>query len=182
MASTRSLILVLAALGSCSGASEESTEPAPGSVEPEAPEGESDNVARSSSYQMLNQSVSMVGTVQSTPSAEGGVTIPLGGGAAQLRLDHDPVAGRLELRVLDGTGAVAVRIRQPEIALRVTAGEDAFDLVLSAAGNQATGESAGQSSSFSKRDPRLEGLEGFHADIASITIGDREFRQIGVEY
>jgi len=183
MACTRSLSLVLLALGSCSGGSDESAEFVTDPGASEVPNTDADKVARSSSYQMLNQSVSMVGTVQSSPSSQGGITIPLGGGAAQLRLTLDAAGGRLELGVFDGAGAVPIRIKQPEIALRITAGEETFDLRLAASGNQATGETAGRSSStFSKRDPRLEGLETFHVDITSIAIGDREFREIGVEY
>lgn len=109
----------------------------------------------------------------------GGALIEFGEEFAHLELVLDK-DGNLTGYVLDGEAEKAVRVKQKEIEVKISAVEgkaQALTVSLKAKANVLTGESEGDTSEFTAAAPALKGVKKFEAAVGAITIKGKDFKE-----
>lgn len=125
-------------------------------------------------------------TAHEHTAPHGGTLVVLGDEFAHLELVHDSKEGKLTAYVLDGEAENPIRIDQEDIELRINikdsggmrGGKSDFPLRLKAVSNVLTGEIQGDTSEFGGQSDRLKGVASLDAVIVSITIKDKEFKDV----
>ncbi len=112
----------------------------------------------------------------------GGALIELGEEFAHLELVFDKASGGVTLYSLDGEAEKAIRLKQKEIALVLTAPAQSAPVVLQAVSNPLTGEVPGDASEFKATVPGLQGLDAFEGTISEVSSRGAVFRDVALRY
>lgn len=114
----------------------------------------------------------------------GGVMVSIGDHFAHLELVIDAEHGLASIFVLDGDAYRGVRVKAPQLTIRVQpleggkASGAAFDVNLAAIGSRLTGESVGDTSQFTGAAEPLRGLKEFTATLAVIEVKGQTVRDV----
>ena len=113
----------------------------------------------------------------------GGTMIELGDHFANLELVLNDKKGELHAWFHDAHAENAVRLPNPRIPLAVSLKDGTrFDVALEPVENVLTGEAAGNTSQFSARDERLQGLTEFECFLTPLTIKGRQLQPFRFSY
>ncbi|MBX3747164.1 MAG: hypothetical protein KF833_17800 [Verrucomicrobiae bacterium] len=115
-------------------------------------------------------------------SPRGGVAVELGDHQFHLDVLHDREAGVLGVWVMDAHAEHFVRVPWANLDLTVQAGSEVHALSLVPVANDATGETAGNTSQFRAEAEWLKGLERFTATVPAIEIRGQRFSDVRFEY
>lgn len=105
----------------------------------------------------------------------GGTLIAFGEELAHLELVLDSSNGQITAYALDGEAEKAVQIAQSEIEIGIEKPKK-INIKLAAQENSLTGEKKGSTSEFRGESDELKNLKDFDAQIKTITIRGREFK------
>lgn len=110
--------------------------------------------------------------------------VSIGDHFAHLELVIDAEHGLASIYVLDGEAHRGVRVKAPQLTIRVQPREGgkaagaAFDVNLAAIGSRLTGESVGDTSQFTGAAEQLRGLKEFTATLAVIELKGQTVRDV----
>lgn len=108
----------------------------------------------------------------------GGTLVELGDHFANLEVLHDPHAGTLDLYLLDGHAAKAVKGPQVEMALRIEIEGVVHDLVAAPQVSELAGNEVGSSSHFRVQSDILLGLTEFELTVSRVEVLGDVFQDV----
>lgn len=102
---------------------------------------------------------------------------------AHLEMVLDASTGKLTVFLADASAKDPVRVPQEliQVIVRTPAG-GTFTVELTAQEDPASGQTSGDTSIFSAEDPRLKGLQRFHAEVVSVFVLGYEVNRIVFDY
>lgn len=120
----------------------------------------------------------------------GGTLVVLGDHGAFLEFVLDSEKGHLTAYVLDGEAEKSVRVKQPEIEVKIApiaegaASSDATTTTLRLVGvaSPLTGEAVGNTSEFLAKSDKLKGLKRFSGQVRGVTIKGSEYKDVGFQF
>lgn len=111
----------------------------------------------------------------------GGTLVVLGNTFAHLEFVLDSEKGKLTAYALDSHAEKSVRLKQPEIELKVAPADSqgtTTTLRLVGVASPLTGEQVGNTSEFSVRSDKLKGVKQISGVIRAVTIKGNEFKDV----
>lgn len=109
----------------------------------------------------------------------GGALVGLGDHNAHVEFKIDEVQKKFFMYIWDGEVENAIRIKQPTVVVQL---KDGPKLTLSAQANENTGETVGDSSTFSCLLDELKGQAEFDATIESVEVKGEPFKGVPFNY
>jgi len=110
-----------------------------------------------------------------------GTLVEFGEEFAHLELVLDAVTGKLTGYTLDGEAENPVRVKQLEIEIKMIK-PAAGSVKLKAVASPLSGEKEGDTSEFEGQADQLKGIKDFDAQVSSITIKGKEFKDVKFNY
>ncbi len=113
----------------------------------------------------------------------GGTLVVFGDEVAHVEFVVDEENGEITAYVLDGEAERGVAVQQASLTVVIepASGPD-FEVALSPVENVLTGETRGNTSQFSGRSPKLEGLHHFHGEIRTLEIKGQRFEDVAFRF